>query len=116
MISLSGLKARHQSRVTSKPAAPLRQLQLLRNQRTLLTLDQMMVTVFLNGALGFIMIVTFCFAIQSVEEQVIMSTSPYPFVDIFATATGSTAAAIGMTVPMVRYQRMGPRMMSETSS
>jgi choline transport protein len=47
------------------------------------------------------MMVTFCFAIQSVEEQVIMSTSPYPFVDIFATATGSTAAAIGMTVPMV---------------
>jgi choline transport protein len=67
----------------------------------LLTIHQMMATVFLNGALGFVMIVTFCFAIQSVEEQVIMSTSPYPFVDIFATATGSTAAAIGMTVPMV---------------
>lgn len=61
----------------------------------------MMLTVFLNGALGFIMIVTFCFAIQSVEEQIIMSTAPYPFVDVFATATGSTAAAIGMTVPMV---------------
>ena len=61
----------------------------------------MMTTVFLNGALGFIMIVTYCFAIQSVEEQIIMSTAPYPFVDIFATATGSTAAAIGMTVPIV---------------
>ena len=55
----------------------------------------------LNGALGFIMIVTFCFAIQSVEEQIIMSSAPYPFVEVFATATGSTAAAIGMTVPMV---------------
>jgi choline transport protein len=76
----------------------------------------MMVTVFLNGALGFIMIVTFCFVIQSVEEQVIMSTSPYPFVDIFATATGSTAAAIGMTIPMVRDHRVEPKIMSETSS
>ncbi|GAB7328266.1 hypothetical protein MBLNU13_g00277t2 [Cladosporium sp. NU13] len=66
-----------------------------------LTPSQMMATVFLNGALGFIMIVTFCFAIQSVEEQIIMSSAPYPFVEVFATATGSTAAAIGMTVPMV---------------
>jgi len=61
----------------------------------------MMATVLLNGLLGFIMIVTFCFAIQSVEEQIIMSTAPYPFVEVFATATGSTAAAIGMTVPTV---------------
>ena len=52
--------------------------------------------VFLNGALGFIMIVNFCFAIQSVEEQIIMSSAPYLFVEVFATA-----AAIGMTVPMV---------------
>lgn len=70
-------------------------------QTFILILLQMMATVFLNGALGFIMIVTFCFAIQSVEEQIIMSSAPYPFVEVFATATGSTAAAIGMTVPMV---------------
>lgn len=60
-----------------------------------------MATVFLNGALGFIMIITYCFAIQSVEDQIIASTAPYPFVEIFATATGSTAAAIGMTIPIV---------------
>ena len=45
-----------------------------------------MATVFLNGALGFIMIVTFCFAIQSVEEQIIMSSAPYPFASTFANS------------------------------
>jgi choline transport protein len=62
---------------------------------------QMMATVLLNGALGLITVITYCFAIQSVEEQIIMSTAPYPFVAIFATATSSTPTAIGMTIPIV---------------
>jgi choline transport protein len=61
----------------------------------------MMATVLLNGLLGLITTITYCFAIQSVEEQVITSTAPYPFVAIFATATSSTSTAIGMTVPIV---------------
>jgi hypothetical protein len=61
----------------------------------------MMATVLLNGALGLITIITYCFAIQSVEEQIIMSTAPYPFVEIFAAATSSTPTAIGMTIPIV---------------
>lgn len=61
----------------------------------------MMLTVLLNGALGLITTITYCFAIQSVEDQIISSTAPYPFVEIFATATNSTAGAIGMTVPTV---------------
>jgi choline transport protein len=63
--------------------------------------SQMMATVLLNGALGLITIITYCFAIQSVEEQIIMSTAPYPFVEIFAAATSSTPTAIGMTIPIV---------------
>jgi len=65
------------------------------------SLLQMMTTVLLNGALGLITIITYCFAIQSVEEQVIMSAAPYPFVEIFATATSSIPTAIGMTIPIV---------------
>ena len=65
------------------------------------SLLQMMTTVLLNGALGLITIITYCFAIQSVEEQVIMSAAPYPFVEIFAAATASTPTAIGMTIPIV---------------
>ncbi len=61
----------------------------------------MMFTVCLNGLLGFVMIVTYVFAIQDVEEQIIMSTAPYPFIDVFATATGSVAGGIGMTVPII---------------
>jgi len=61
----------------------------------------MMTTVLLNGTLGLITIITYSFAIQSVETQIINSTAPYPFVEVFATATSSTATAIGMTIPIV---------------
>jgi choline transport protein len=61
----------------------------------------MMATVLLNGALGLITTITYCFAIQSVEEQIILSPAPYPFVAVFATATSSTPTAIGMTIPIV---------------
>ncbi|KAM0715137.1 hypothetical protein Q7P37_009602 [Cladosporium fusiforme] len=61
----------------------------------------MMLTVLLNGALGLITTISYCFAIQSVEEQIIASSAPYPFVEVFATATNSTAAAIGMNIPTV---------------
>jgi choline transport protein len=67
-----------------------------------LTVPRMMIsTVCLNGALGFVMLITYCFSIQDVEQQIIGSAAPYPFVEIFAVATGSTAAAIGMTMPIV---------------
>lgn len=44
-----------------------------------------------------------CLSIQNVELQIVASEAPYPFVDIFAIATGSTAGAIGMTIPVVQY-------------
>lgn len=61
----------------------------------------MMFTVVLNGVLGLVMIITYVFVIQNVEEQVVMSTAPYPFIDIFVIATNSVAGGIGMTVPIV---------------
>jgi choline transport protein len=61
----------------------------------------MMASVLVNGLLGFVVLVTYCFSIQNVESQVVASEAPYPFVDVFAIATGSTAGAIGMTIPVV---------------
>jgi choline transport protein len=67
-----------------------------------LTVPRMMLgTVILNGILGFVMILSVVYAIQDVVVQVVDSTAVYPFIDIFATAVGSQAGAIGMTVPMV---------------
>lgn len=61
----------------------------------------MMASVLINGLLGFVVLVTYCFSIQNVESQVVASEAPYPFVDVFAIATGNTAGAIGMTIPVV---------------
>ena len=67
-----------------------------------LTVPRMMIsTVFLNGTLGFVMLITYCFSIQDVEQQILGSAAPYPFVEIFAVGTGSTAGAIGMTIPVL---------------
>ena len=67
-----------------------------------LTVPRMMIgTIVLNGLLGFATIVTLVYSVQDVETQVANSTAVYPFIDIFATAVGSDAGAIGMTVPMI---------------
>ena len=58
----------------------------------------MMLTVLINEALGLITVITYSFAIHSVSDQIINSTAPYPFVQVFATATSSTTAAILMTL------------------
>lgn len=67
-----------------------------------LTVPRMMIgTIVLNGILGFAMTVTLVFCIQNVEIQVVDSTAVYPFVGIFATAVGSEAGAIGITIPVI---------------
>lgn len=67
-----------------------------------LTVPRMMIfTIALNGILGLIMTITWVFAIQDVESQIVESTAVYPFIDVFAVATGSTGGAVGMTIPMV---------------
>lgn len=61
----------------------------------------MMATVAFNVITGFVSIITYCFCIQSLEEQVLISTAVFPFIDIFATAVGSTGGAVAMTVPFI---------------
>jgi len=61
----------------------------------------MMFTILLNGVTGLVMIITYVLSIQSVEEQILGSTSPFPFIGVFQAATNSTAGAIGMTVPII---------------
>ncbi|WPH04602.1 GABA-specific permease [Acrodontium crateriforme] len=61
----------------------------------------MMLSIGINGALGFVSIVTYIFAIKDVKEEVLNSPLNYPFIGIFEAATGSTGTAIGMTAPFV---------------
>lgn len=56
----------------------------------------MLTTIVLNGALGFIMLVTFCFCITDLEAQILSSTSVFPYVDIFLSATESPQGTIAM--------------------
>lgn len=59
----------------------------------------MMSTIMLNGVLGFVATVTYVYAIQDIEKQIIDSTYAFPYIGIFADATNSYAGAIGMTIP-----------------
>lgn len=61
----------------------------------------MLGTTLINGALGLIAVITYMLVIQDVEEQILGSASAYPWVGVFEVATGSKAAAIGMTVPFI---------------
>ncbi|KAI7158396.1 amino acid permease [Hortaea werneckii] len=66
------------------------------------SVPRMMVgTVLLNGAMGFVMIITFAFCITDLEA-VVSSESPFPFVDVFLSATGSRAGTVCMTlIPII---------------
>ncbi|KAI6796399.1 amino acid permease [Hortaea werneckii] len=66
------------------------------------SVPRMMVgTVLLNGAMGFVMIITFGFCITDLEA-VVSSESPFPFVDVFLSATGSRAGTVCMTlIPII---------------
>lgn len=61
----------------------------------------MFLTVLINGVMGFVIIITYVFAVQDVQAQIVNSTAVYPFISVFAVATGSQAGAIGMTVPII---------------
>jgi hypothetical protein len=39
------------------------------------------------------------YSVQDIDKQILNSTYAFPFIGVFADATGSNAAAIGMTVP-----------------
>lgn len=42
----------------------------------------MVVTIILNGALGLIMVVTYCFCVADVEAMYVTTVSPFPFIDV----------------------------------
>ena len=42
----------------------------------------MITTIILNGVLGFIMVITFCFCITDLLNMIVMSTSVFPYVDV----------------------------------
>lgn len=67
-----------------------------------LTVPRMMMgTTALNGILGLTSIITYMFVIQDIQQQILESSAAYPWVAVFALATGSNAGAIGMTIPFI---------------
>ncbi|KAK5175583.1 uncharacterized protein LTR77_000722 [Saxophila tyrrhenica] len=71
------------------------------NNASLAVPRMMLGTILLNGAMGFVMIITFCFCITDITA-VISSESPFLFVDVFYAATGSKAGATVMAcIPLL---------------
>ena len=60
-------------------------------------------TLILNGATGFVMIVTFAFCVGDID-QVMASTTGFAFIQVFLNSTGSVPAATGMTVVIMIMQ------------
>ena len=60
----------------------------------------MMSSVAVNGALGFIMLITLCFTLGQ-AELVLDSPTGFPFIQIFYNTTGSLAATNAMTAVLV---------------
>ena len=60
----------------------------------------MMWTVILNGALGYIMLITFCFCLGNVETA-LNSPTGYPFIEVFYNATNNHAGTTVMTCILI---------------
>lgn len=59
-----------------------------------------MASLFLNGALGFIMLVTYCFCLGNVED-VLGTKTGYPFIQVFYNVTNSLGGASAMTAILI---------------
>lgn len=57
----------------------------------------MISTTVVNGLMGWIAVITFCFCIGDSLDQVIDSPTGYPFMEVFHMATGSISAATAMS-------------------
>ncbi|KAH7124297.1 amino acid/polyamine transporter I [Dactylonectria macrodidyma] len=86
----------------------------LRDASRMLPRSVIMTTVF-NGALGWIMVITYCFCIGNLEE-VIMSPTGYPFMQVFYNSTQSTKSATAMSVFIVAMTVFSNLTMVATSS
>lgn len=51
----------------------------------------------INGALGWVMVITFCFCLGNVDE-ILSSPTGYPYIQVFYNATQSTSGATAMAV------------------
>lgn len=60
-------------------------------------------TLVLNGATGFVMIVTYAFCVGNIDE-VLESQTGFPFIQVFLNSTGSVKATTGMTVVITVMQ------------
>ncbi|KAE9987052.1 hypothetical protein EG328_003834 [Venturia inaequalis] len=60
----------------------------------------MIATALLNGALGLVMVITYCFCITDLEAVLATSTG-FPFITVFYMATGSKGATTAMTMILV---------------
>lgn len=60
----------------------------------------MILTTVLNGALGWVMVITFCFCVGNLED-VIDSPTGYPFIQVFYNSTRSTSGATAMATFIV---------------
>jgi choline transport protein len=54
-------------------------------------------TLVLNGATGFVMVITFAFAVGNVD-LILQESQGFPFITVFLNATGSVKATTGMTI------------------
>lgn len=56
-----------------------------------------MASLFLNGALGFIMLVTYCFCLGNDVGELLGTKTGYPFIQVFYNVTGSAGGATAMS-------------------
>jgi amino acid transporter len=75
----------------------------------------MIATALINGAMGFVMIVTFCMVLGD-KEEVLATQTAQPFIEVFYNAVGSKAGATGMTCIMVVMVAYGGVNIIATSS
>ena len=71
------------------------------------TLPRAMIsTVAFNGALGFVMLITFCFCLGDIDS-VLLTPTGYPFIQVFYNATLSKGGATAMTSIMIALAAFG---------
>lgn len=56
----------------------------------------MMWTTMLNGAMAWLLVMTFCFAIGDIDEA-LASTTGFPYMEVFQRVTGSARSATAMS-------------------
>lgn len=60
-----------------------------------------MASLFLNGALGFTMLVTYCFCLGNDLEGILSTKTGYPFIQVFYNVTNSAGGASAMTAILI---------------